>query len=401
MVSFFKSQIAEGKDMDHKRYSSFRLYTLAQCLYWVCGCAVVSFAVVYLRDKGFSQSQAGLICSAAAGLSFLLTGALSALMDSGRAGPASLGSGLFGLAALSLLVVRLDVRAALLTAILYALAIAAMQTAVFFYNKLYADLSYLGIPLDFGIARGLGSVSFSLASFSFGMLIRDLGSRFLPGIAAALAVLQLGCVLALCRKARGADQTERKSAPKNGSLFRFLREHRRFTSFLIGASLISASNMTFTTFLIHITERAGGSPGTLGVLNAYMALIEIPVMLCYSRIRARVSLRTLVAIGLAFYCVKLWGFTLSVNLPLLFLAATMHTLSFGLFTPAAVDYVKDSVPQADSAKGQGLMVSTPVLCSCVTLAVFGALLDHLGLVPALCLFSSLSLLGLLLCLLSV
>ena len=63
--------------------------------------------------------------------------------------------------------------------------------------------------------------------------------------------------------------------------------------------------------------------------------------------------------------------------------------------------MKDSVPQADSAKGQGLMVSTPVLFSCVTLAVFGALLDHLGLVTALCLFSSLSLLGLLLCLLSV
>ena len=368
--------------MEQKKQVSSRLYILAQCLYWASGCAVVSFAVVYLGEKGFSQSEAGMICSAAAALSFLLTSGMSALLDAGRIRSSALGGAFFGMTALSLMLAGLAPDPGFLTAAAYALSIAALQSAVFFYNKLYADLSFLGFRLDFGVARGLGSVSFSAASFLIGMLVRDRGSRFLPGAAAVLVLLQLLCVLVLSRlTGTGADAET--------------------ALFLFGAGLISAVNMTLTTFLIHITERAGGTPGTLGILNAYMALIEIPVMLFYSRLRDRVPLRSLAAVGLFCYCLKILGFTLSVNRVILFSAATLHALSFGLFTPASVDYVKDFVSRADSAKGQGLMVSAPILFSCVTLGVFGALLESAGLAATLWLFSGVSLLGLILCLFSV
>ena len=387
--------------MEQQKQISSRLYILAQCLYWVSGCAVVSFAVVYLGDKGFRQSEAGLICSAAAALSFLLTSGMSALLDAGKVRSSFLGAALFGMTALSLVLVSLDPEPGFLTAAMYALAIAALQSAVFFYNKLYADLSYLGFRLDFGVARGLGSVSFSVASFLLGMLVRDRGSRFLPGAAAVPVLLQLLCVLFLSRLVGSGSGMEKVSRTSSGSLLRFLADNRRFARFLFGAGLISAINMTLTTFLIHITERAGGSPGTFGILNAYMALIEIPVMLFYTRLRDRIPLRSLAAVGLICFCLKILGFTLSVNRVILFLAATMHALSFGLFTPASVDYVKDYVPRADSAKGQGLMVSVPILFSCVTLGIFGALLEHVGLPATLWLSSGISLLGLLLCLFSI
>ena len=401
MLNSRKRRPLEGTEMEQKKQVSSRLYILAQCLYWASGCAVVSFAVVYLGEKGFSQSEAGMICSAAAALSFLLTSGMSALLDAGRIRSSALGGAFFGMTALSLMLAGLAPDPGFLTAAAYALSIAALQSAVFFYNKLYADLSFLGFRLDFGVARGLGSVSFSAASFLIGMLVRDRGSRFLPGAAAVLVLLQLLCVLVLSRLTGTGADAETRSNTSSGSLLRFLAQNRRFALFLFGAGLISAVNMTLTTFLIHITERAGGTPGTLGILNAYMALIEIPVMLFYSRLRDRVPLRSLAAVGLFCYCLKILGFTLSVNRVILFSAATLHALSFGLFTPASVDYVKDFVSRADSAKGQGLMVSAPILFSCVTLGVFGALLESAGLAATLWLFSGVSLLGLILCLFSV
>ena len=119
-------------------------------------------------------------------------------------------------------------------------------------------------------------LTFSVASFLLGMLVRDRGSRFLPGAAAVPVLLQLLCVLFLSRLVGSGSGMEKVSRTSSGSLLRFLADNRRFARFLFGAGLISAINMTLTTFLIHITERAGGSPGTFGILNAYTALIEIP-----------------------------------------------------------------------------------------------------------------------------
>ena len=271
--------------MENRKCFVLILYSLAQCLYWACGCAAISFSVVYLTSKGFSQAETGMICSAAAALSFFLTGRMACVLDAKKAGPLPVGVGLFSVIALSLAAANFITHAGLITATLYTLAVAGLQSAIFYYNELYAVFSHQGIFLNFGAARALGSVSFSAASTLLGILIQRHGAGFLPAIACILAILQIACMLVLCRISRAPTQTETVPPTSRTSVLRFLRQHRRFARFLLGASLVSAGNLTLTTFLIHIVERAGGSPWTLGALNAYMALIEIPVMFCYARIR--------------------------------------------------------------------------------------------------------------------
>lgn len=387
--------------MESKQHGAITLYSLAQCLYWVGGCAVISFSVVYLTEKGFSSSDAGLICSAAAALGFFMTSALSNAVDTGRLRSSAAGQLLFLTSALALVCAMLSPGAGLLLAICYTAALASLQATVFFYNKLYADMCYEGVSLDFGLARGLGSLAFSLASALLGLYVRGHGAAGLSALALLLVAAQSLCVFLLYGMLRSQGGPE-KSAPGLGiSLRRFFTHYRRFSVFLIGAGLVSAVNLTLTTFLIQIVERSGGSADTLGFLNGFMALIEIPVMFLYARIRSRIPPRKLVLIALAFYCAKILGFTFAASIPLLYAAAAMHALSFGLFTPASVDYAMETIPRADTAKSQGLMAMTPTLFSCVTLAAFGFLRDLCGLSPALCVYACLAFLGLFLCLRSV
>ena len=359
------------------------LYCLVQMLYWSSGFTTVGFAAAYLGKIGFSNGTIGLI-SAAAGLAgFALVLGLSVRID--RAGTAFLYRLIAGILLIQIaliLVFASVLSVGALSAVLYTLFLALGHVMNSLFSRLYFDIKRRGIHIDFGIARGLGSLAYAGCSFAVGYVLAQHPKTYVHSFTLLFYLLLLLVLLTLQRLSSRLpadpesipDPEEKKTPLRVGA---FLRNYRFFLILVLGISLVSASNKTFTTFLVNVVQGVGGDTRSFTTITGFLALVEIPVMLLFSKIRRRSSVSTMLLLSLLLYAVKLGGAAAARSLPVLFAAVTAQTFAAGLYHPASVEFVRETIPHKDTAKCQALLDGAPVCVSFLTITGFGALLESL------------------------
>ena len=365
------------------------LYCLVQMLYWSSGFTTVGYATAYLGKIGFSNSSIGLITAVAGLVGFALVFCLSVRID--RRGPASLYRAIVGILLIQIALItffRASQNAELLPAVLYALFLSHGHVMNSLFSKLYIDLKKRGVQIDFGIARGLGSLAFASSSFAIGYMLAHHPDVYVHSLTLALYTLLLLITLAL-QFLSSTLPVDRESAPESAEkktpirFGPFLRDYRFFMILVLGIALVSASNKTFTTFLVNVVEGVGGDTRSFTTISGFLALIEIPVMLYFSKIRRRHSISSMLLLSLTLYAVKLGGAAAARSLPVLFAAVTAQTFAAGLYHPASVEFIREMIPHKDTAKCQALLDGVPVFVSFVTISGFGVLLDSIS-VRAVC-----------------
>lgn len=359
------------------------LYCLAQMLYWSSGFATVGYAAAYLGSIGFSNRAIGLITALAGLTGFALVLALSVWIDRAGDGALTLGIGGVLVSQLLLIICLAAYRyAGFLPALLYTLFLSLGHVMNSLFSKLYIDLKTRGMGIDFGLARGLGSLAFAGSSFSIGYLLAQRPGLYVHWLTLVFYVLLLLVTLSLrllCRRLPGKPESvsaaKRKETPLR--IGPFLRDYRLFLVLVLGISLVSAANKTFTTFLVNLVVELGGDIGAFTRITGFLALIEIPVMLFFSRLRKRHSISAMLLMSLLLYAVKLGGAAAARSLPVLFAAVTAQTFAAGLYHPASVEFIRETIPHRDTAKCQALLDGAPVFVSFLTITGFGTLLDSL------------------------
>ena len=145
-----------------------------------------------------------------------------------------------------------------------------------------------------------------------------------------------------------------------------------------------------------VSEFSGGT-GYLGLYNGVCALFEVPFMLlysCYSKNRED----KVFAFCLVFFSLKILVAALSRNIVTFFITALLQGLSYGIYIPASVDFVRRHSGEADSIKSQATVKLASTLGSVVGLLVTGRLLDRLPLRVVLTVLTVLAALGAVACL---
>ena len=139
-------------------------YAWIQGCYWMAYCILLSFSSVYLLDQGFSNTQIGLLL----GLSGLFTALLQPFVGARADHLKVLSLGQF--AALLILAMLLCTGGLLLLpgqAVQGGLFLSLLILLQLLTSLLYAlgmDCVNQGMPLNFGLARGVGAGSYALAS---------------------------------------------------------------------------------------------------------------------------------------------------------------------------------------------------------------------------------------------
>jgi len=135
----------------------------------------------------------------------------------------------------------------------------------------------------------------------------------------------------------------------------------------------------------------------LGLYNGVCALFEVPFMLlysCYSKNRED----KVFAFCLVFFSLKILVAALSRNIVTFFITALLQGLSYGIYIPASVDFVRRHSGEADSIKSQATVKLASTLGSVIGLLVTGRLLDRLPLRVVLAVLTVLAALGAAACL---
>lgn len=350
MVS--KMKILEKVQVKHQ-------YSVVQALYWMTSCALAGYAAVYLQDRGLSNTLIGVTVGGAACLSMVIQPLAAQVVESI--------SGLTVKKVIQALIVMMAVMFGVLTVIPVPVAgvvilYMGMNTLNYCMPPMLSAMGMefinRGYYLNFGLSRGLGSISYAVCAAVLGIVI----DRFFPGVLGyiyvVLAILLFLAVSAM-KDLEAEEPTfqqeivEREKKPEE-SIWKTVCKNKTFLCLMIGFCLANMNNAAIATYTVNIIKNLGGSDTILGFANFVSAASEMPVMLLFGYFMKKGNCIRLLKISAVFFLIKPLVLVSANALPLVILGLGLQGLSFGLFTPAAVYYVNSTLIPEQRVKGQAV-----------------------------------------------
>ena len=354
--------------------------------FWMAFCVVTAYAAVYLQGVGCSNGELGLILALGNVGGALLSPVLGARIDRNRTlRHASVINVLLAVQVVLLILLRLHPRHDLVTAVCYVLYMTAMMPVNAVNLDLCVRLERAKAPLDFGLARSMGSFSFVILSTLLGIVTAKWGYLTLPLAGLAVVLLQFVGNRIIDRDLRRAEDAmppaETAVREQSSSLPVFVRENRMFCLMLFGTIIIFIAHNMDGNFLINEIRALGGNTAIMGYVAAFTAITEVPVMMFSSRLPKRWSTVQYIRLALVLFVFKSLAYALAPTIPLFFAARVFQAPSYALYTVLIVGYADSQVARKDSAKAQSLAFSMTTIGSVLASLIGGRMFDTVGVKP--------------------
>lgn len=355
-------------------------YCILQGLYWTLFCAGGGFVTAYLVEIGVEAAAVGTMTALFCGASALLQPVLGRKADKG--GKWEWNNQLFVLYGLVLLcnVGLLLQRNHLLSCILFGIIILCMNCAMPFVNGAGFYYENRGIPVNFGIARGMGSLSYAVLSFFLGSLMEQMGIQAVSGAGLILSIISILALLMFpsgdevgvsknTSKELELSEMETREKNKAISFGAFVKKYPAFMCTLVGFSLLLMFHNLANTYLLQMIKRVGGSSSELGVTLSIAAALELPIMFAFSILAKKFPIRKLLIFSGIMFSFKSVAYLLATNVMGIYLTQLLQPFSYAVFASASVYYAQELMDEENKLRGQSLVTSAITLG-----AVFGNLI---------------------------
>ena len=358
--------------------------------YWSVFCSSLNFATVFFLSKHFSNSQIGVVLAAASICSVLLQPAAASFADRSEK------------ISMKQLILVLAGAAGMLAALRFALSKYSAFLAVLFVleqtmiyalqplvNSIGVKVMNRGGEINFGLSRGIGSMSYAVVSILLGILVKHTGTGVLP-IVSIVFYLAFGAAVFRFPENRPADSRDVGVLPDSsgktvcersegeGGRRSLLVRNGRFILLLAAVSFTFCSHSMLNNFLIQIMERVGGTAENMGIASGIAAAIELPAMALFSLLIKKIHSGAILRFSFVFFLLKALLMLLSINVGMLYATQILQFGSYAMFIPASIYYVNEIVPKENLAKGQALLTSASTLGGVAANLLGGWLLDCSG-----------------------
>lgn len=358
-------------------------YGLIHGTYWMAFAAVSGYVSLYLLELGFSSTAIGALIAGAGLLSAVAQPLVAGYAD--RPESASLKMVNVVVAALALVCsgALLAARGSRgLTLLLYGLDLALLQLSMPLVSALGINSLNCGSRLNYGVSKGVSSVTFALASFAMGRLTARLGGWIVP-VAMCLFYGLFLCSLMLYPREKRMDPAPEKGAGFLG----FFGKYPRFTLVLLGCVLLFVSHILLNNFTLQIVQTKGGGSREMGVAMALAALSELPTMLGFRWLMKKAPSHVWLRLTGVFFTVKILGTLLCAGMAAFYVLQLTQMLAWALLALSAVYYINAVMAPEDAIKGQAYYTMAYTVGSVVGAVLGGRLIDTLG-VSAMLLFGT-------------
>ncbi len=364
-----------------------RGFSIYQALFALILLPYFAYGTYYLLYLGQSSLSIGIILSLSYGLAALIQTPLASLCDRKILSLSSLlkiNLLLFTLASLALAL-------GVLPLISFSLSLILLYLINPLLNALSVEISQQGHELNFGLAKGISSLSYAGFSLILGSLLGLGGPRLVPFTSALGGTLFL--LLLLADKKEISSTSKKLKTRKKGSLF---KEIPGLFGLLLGVSLVYANYSMFNSYLINTIRDVGGSESSLGLAVAIAAAAEVPSMVFFSKIMKRFKLNHLMVFSALFFTLKTLLAYLAKSVLVLYLSQFMQLFSFGIYLPTSVYYMAEISTEDFRAQAQAAITGATTFGSLFASLLGGLLIQYLGISSMLLIASAVSALGTLL-----
>lgn len=347
-------------------------YALIHGSYWMVFGATYNFITVYLLSKNFVSHEIGLILAFTNIFSAILQPLVAGYADRSRKSALRYTTSLMLFICLSLsFIMAVSPDIMFVTASLYFLLLTVMLTIHPLINSLGMNYINEGIPLNFGFARGMGSLSYAIMSFVLGAAVEQYGTDILPFAFIILFGFTFVFTISFTLKNRSSEDADASesagtSIPSHGDISAltatgFILKYHRFSFYLLGVILIFISFNIINIYMIKIVQSVGGNEATMGSAFAIAAILELPVMLSFAKLISRYHNTSLLKLAGLVFSVKAFITLISSSVGMIYLAQSFQMLSYAIFIPGSIYYVNQVIEKKDMIKGQAFTTAATTL----------------------------------------
>ena len=315
-----------------------------QWFFWSSYCTLFAFLVMYLKTKNYNEIQIGIIMSAISIISIVGQPFWGHHSDRRNALRNVL---IFCMlvSGITALLIPLFIQSFILVVVV-CLVLSFTENSMPSIIDSWTMNSAASRPwIDYGLTRGLGLLGYAITAVLFGMILDRYGYGLMFPIHLLLVLLTVGACFLVDRSLRspatGTDIPMHHEAPT--VRFRF-RGSRRFVWFLISSTLVFTGFRASGTFFPLLIAQAGGDNKALGLALSVMALSEVPVLFLSRKLLGRYKDTILLLASMFFFLVRIYLHIVVRSVPGLIAIQATQAISFALFLPASVYYIKRISP---------------------------------------------------------
>ena len=332
-------------------------YIAMQMGFWAMFAAIVAYQTALLLERGFTNGEAGLMTSVRCLAGIVFQPLLGGFADRHPRVPLK---GIVGVSlALSLaagLWYWMDPAMGLGSTALVWVVIGGLGVSSYpLMDAMAVQFINDGMPIRYSLGRGLGSLAYAVVCVLLGLQVGQWGVEttlvtFLLLTAAEIALVFTYPTWHPHAPAAQAEQARPQSA------LSLLRSNPRFTLMLAGVLFGLTAVLPLSNFLVNVILSRGGTAADLGLAMFLMGGFELPAAFLFPRLLRRLGSGRILVLSMFFGTLKGVALLLTWNLAGVLLCQPLQMLGYGLFTPASVYFVNESVPPADRVRGQTIMM---------------------------------------------
>lgn len=352
------------------------LYCQLFGFFYVLYCIGIGYVNIYLTGRGLQPGSIGLITALFGAAAALVQPVLGRIADKSRIFHwKTLLLLLFGLC-LAFYMMQVFFHAGYISGLTCGMILLLLNAITPFINGAVFYYQKNGYKVDFGSARGCGSLMYSLSSLLLGQCVARLGVQIITTAGIIFSVVLL---LIVWRMPYMGEKTCEDAIAKESVRKGFARKYPRFLCMFAGAVfLLMFHNMT-STYMLQMMEQVGGGSAETGILFAIAGILEIPVMFSIvPLIRKFGSGNLLVVAGVAFF-IKSVIYTVASSVAVLYAAQILQMFSYALLASVSVFFSDEIMDAEDKLKGQALVGSAITCGGVLGNLAGGVILQYLGL----------------------
>ncbi len=368
-------------------------YMALQGLLWMVFCAAAAFTALFMKTKGLTATQIGIVTATCGTVSAVMQPVLGRIVDDSKSLNWKKMSLILCAVMMLICVLMMVLPGAWLPSICLGVLLLCVNCTIPFVNSAVFYYHENGKEVNFGVARGIGSGAYAILAYIAGQLVTRLGINVVP-ISGLITCLLFTAVL-IMMPYYGDEKKTVNTASGNSNFFKLFAKYPAFTVMLVACLAMLTAHNLLSTYLIQIIEPLGGNGSHLGTTLAIQAVLEIPVLFGFGFIIKKFKVNTLMLISSFGYVAKAVLFMLASSIPMIYVIQITQMFSFAIFASASVYYAEEQLEPTDRNTGQALVNCTMTAGIVLGSLIGGRVIDAAGVPMLLKTTTGISLLGVL------
>lgn len=329
-------------------------FAAVQATYWICFFCLSGFMVVLLRKKAFSSSEIGILLAVQAISSIFAQPIISSFAENHRRIPLKyIVDAQVIVAMIMVFVLNIIGHSMIAATLIFIVLGASIYSSLSLINAIAMQIANSGIAINYGTARGVGSLMFAVTGVILGRLVVIFGVEII--IPAFILCAALSMLIVTMMYAPPVEQEDQHEHAMKGGLFElisFFSRYRTFAGFCLASTFLFANHVFLNTYIPDVVDRLGGNEYDQGLVRSIAAFVELPIMALSALLVTRIKAKYLLILSALFFAIKGLMTFFSGNLTMLFAVQLLQIPAYGLYLPLSVMFADRAVGNRDRVRAQ-------------------------------------------------